>query len=96
MAPETGTRGKSIWEGLLVNIASVGVNIRLAYGRTPLSLACGWGSRIGLKNIERRATSPRTSISSLGQGYKLHVSCVRGFKDGRFCAIAVLVCPRSR
>ena len=72
------------------------MNIRLAHGRTPLSLARGWGSRIGLENVERRTTSPRTSISRLGQGYKLHVSCVRGFKDGRFRAIAVLVCPRSR
>ena len=72
-----------------------GERIRLAHGRTPLSLACSWGSRISLEDIERRATSPWAPISRLGQGYEPHVSCVSGFKDGRFGTVAVLVCSKS-
>ena len=70
-------------------------DIRLAYGRTPLSLACGRGRRIGLEDIERRATSPRAPISRLAQGYEADISCVTGFEDGRLSAIAVLVCSKS-
>ena len=70
--------------------------IRLAYGRTPFSLACSWGRRISLENVERGTTSPRAPISRLGEGYKLHVSCVSSFKDGRLRAIAVIICPKGK
>ena len=69
---------------------------RLANGRTPLTLAGGWGRGRGLKDVERSATSPGSPASRLGQGYKSHESCVSGFEDGSFGAIAVLVRSKSR
>lgn len=70
-------------------------DIKLSYGRTPFSLARGWGRCTGLEYVERRATSPRTTISRLGQRYELHVSCVRGFEDRSFNAIAVYIISES-
>ena len=69
---------------------------RLANGRTPLTLAGGWGRDRGLKDVERSATSPGSPTSRLGQGYESHESCVSGFEDGSFGAIAVLVRSESR
>ena len=69
---------------------------RLAYGRTPLTLAGGWGRGRGLKDVERSATSPGSPTSRLGQGHESNVSCVSGFEDGSFGAVAVLVRSKSR
>ena len=61
------------------------MSIRITHGRTPLSLACGWSRRIGLEDIERCATSPRTPIPCLGQrlddNFRVSIAHLAGYGE---------------